>query len=192
MDLLDFALKVDNELDLKKLSGRYHDTDLESIKKEAKEKISKNNPKYWATHKMSSEHKKRIGEGSMGNHYRLGIKHTEESKQKMSEAHKGVKLSPEHRRAIADAQRGEKGHFWRGGISDKNKLARNTIEHELWREDIFARDNWTCQECGERGCTLNAHHIKPFSEYPELRVAIDNGITLCEECHKKIHNLNTK
>ena len=40
LDLLDFALKVDNELDLKKLSGKYHDTDLESIKKEANEKIN--------------------------------------------------------------------------------------------------------------------------------------------------------
>jgi 5-methylcytosine-specific restriction endonuclease McrA len=45
--------------------------------------------------------------------------------------------------------------------------------------------------CGSTGkANLVAHHLWKFSEFPELRFAINNGITLCEKCHKKIHKNN--
>lgn len=82
---------------------------------------------------------------------------------------------------------GERTNNWRGGVSNKNRLIRKKIEYRLWREAVFARDNWTCQECGKRGYVIHPHHIKEFAKYPELRFSIDNGKTLCVECHKKIH-----
>ena len=64
---------------------------------------------------------------------------------------------------------------------------RNSQEYKDWRKAVFERDNYTCQSCGKHGGKLNAHHIKPFKDYPKLRLVLDNGITLCAECHKEAH-----
>jgi hypothetical protein len=74
---------------------------------------------------------------------------------------------------------------WKGGISDYNIIERQSSRYKEWRNKIFKRDDYTCQECGQIGGILNAHHIKPFSLYPELRYKMKNGTTLCEKCHKK-------
>lgn len=48
---------------------------------------------------------------------------------------------------------------------------------------------YKCDRCGkhisEDVPQLNAHHIKSFKEYPELRLDINNGITLCIACQRK-------
>jgi len=69
-----------------------------------------------------------------------------------------------------------------------NHKVRHRIEFKLWRDAVFARDNWTCQKCGKQGVRLHPHHIKSFAQYPELQLAIDNGMTLCLECHKLTDN----
>lgn len=81
--------------------------------------------------------------------------------------------------------KGIKNINWKGGVTSINEKIRKSIEYRLWREAVFARDNWTCQKCNKQGVKLNAHHIKRFADYPELRFAIDNGITQCEKCHNK-------
>lgn len=112
-------------------------------------------------------------------------KSTPEIRKKISEKLKGKTFTEEHRRNLSKSQSGENGNNWRGGITTINKKIRNSIDNKLWREAVFARDNYTCQDCGARGVYLNAHHKRPFSKYPELRFAIDNGITLCKPCHDK-------
>lgn len=72
-------------------------------------------------------------------------------------------------------------------INQDNQRDRSTKAYSDWREGVFKRDNYSCQKCGNHGGTLNAHHIKKYSKYPELRHVIENGITLCESCHKDLH-----
>lgn len=67
------------------------------------------------------------------------------------------------------------------------KEQRHDAAYVDWRNKVFERDNYTCAICGQRGGTLNAHHIRPFKKFPKLRTDLDNGITLCEKCHKRVH-----
>lgn len=64
---------------------------------------------------------------------------------------------------------------------------RNSREYQEWRACVFERDHYTCQNCGQVGGTINAHHIKSFKDYPDLRLEVNNGITLCLKCHKLAH-----
>jgi 5-methylcytosine-specific restriction endonuclease McrA len=73
------------------------------------------------------------------------------------------------------------------GSTDENSKLRNSIDMRLWREAVFARDNYTCQKSDKKGGVLRAHHIYNFAKYPELRFAINNGITLSEKEHNKFH-----
>jgi hypothetical protein len=86
---------------------------------------------------------------------------------------------------------GEDHWNWKGGITPENMKIRGSLEYRTWRINVFKRDNFICQNCGKTG-DLNAHHIKSFSEFPEERFNVANGITLCIECHKETDNYGGK
>lgn len=83
---------------------------------------------------------------------------------------------------------GENASHWQGGITPENTKIRNSKMTIEWRKAVFERDDYTCTMCHKRGCLLHAHHIKPFSKYPEHRFDTDNGQTLCKPCHKAVHS----
>lgn len=72
--------------------------------------------------------------------------------------------------------------FW-----ERTSRDRECSSYKEWREAVYQRDDYTCQKCGQRGGKLNAHHIKSYAKYPDLRLDINNGITLCVDCHKITH-----
>ena len=107
---------------------------------------------------------------------------------------KGHKTSKETREKISKALQGEKSYRWTGGFKrPPSSEIRRTIEYRLWREAVFARDNWTCQKCDKRGGgEIHPHHIQNSADNPELRFAIDNGITMCKSCHMEFHKIYGK
>lgn len=153
----------------------------------------------------------KLWKGKIGN--RLGSHPSKETREKMSKSHRGhvawnkgtvgiVKAWNKGKTHEDDPRiarpwlgkprlnmRGKKSNLWKG---HNNKTAREksleTLEYKTWRMKVFERDGFTCQKCGIKRCKgnriiLNAHHILPFKDFPEYEMVIDNGITLCSNCH---------
>ena len=91
-----------------------------------------------------------------------------------------------------NAYKGPLSHFWKGGKTKESKLRKTNAQYKNWRKEVFERDNYTCQRCGKHTNNLEAHHIKEQSRYPELIYCLDNGLTLCHNCHKLTDNYGYK
>lgn len=107
-------------------------------------------------------------------------KHSEATKKKIS-----IKT-------ILNTPRGKYNYNWKGGITPINEKIRKSVEYKLWRKSVFIKDNFTCQKTGQIGGKLVAHHINNFSDFPELRTSIENGITLSKESHIEFHKIYGK
>jgi hypothetical protein len=96
----------------------------------------------------------------------------------------GRKLSNETKRKMSMARRGNKNANWRGGLTEVVKGIRRSPEFYQWRKEVLGRDNHICRDCGLKE-NVNAHHLKSLIDYPELVFEVSNGLTLCEDCHKR-------
>jgi len=109
----------------------------------------------------------------------------------------------------------EKSSQWKGGISSIQQIARNDKRlYDEWKYPILIRDGFKCKECPNTK-NLHIHHNKEsFSEIIKKVMTIEDydniedfevkkiittkvidyhiknevsGITLCKECHNKLH-----
>ena len=140
--------------------------------------------------KISIHHKNTIGFGK----WMIGKKHTQKTKEKVKRFQDKLVKSGKH-------------HLWKGGITPLVRKIRNSFKYRQWRSDIFTRDNFICTWCGDnQGGNLEAHHIKPFhlimkenniKTFKKGKICeelwnINNGITLCINCHNKTKKYGIK
>lgn len=90
--------------------------------------------------------------------------------------------------------KGENHPSWKGGVTTEAEKLRKSKEYEQWRESVFMKDNYTCQCCGTYGGRLVAHHLLDYANNVSERFNVENGITLCFNCHDStikdsFHNL---
>lgn len=99
-----------------------------------------------------------------------------------------------HGRWRSEHQKGENNPRWIDGKSKEEisetarfwRQLRMSRKGRAWIRTVLKRDKKTCQICSSK-LTPCAHHIKSFTKYPESRFDVDNGITLCKECHTYVH-----
>lgn len=86
---------------------------------------------------------------------------------------------------MASARRREKSPRW---IPDRARLKelRRFGPVLAWSKSVIERDS-SCVVCLSND-ELQSHHIYGWSEFPELRFNISNGVTLCKHCHRDFHS----
>ena len=84
---------------------------------------------------------------------------------------------------------GEKSPHWVDGKSLERDRARDTERIRKWRKEVFMLDFYTCQICGAK-TYLHAHHLVEWAKDESKRFDVNNGQTLCIDCHGEIHHKN--
>lgn len=135
---------------------------------------------YWETLRGVPPYQLKNSDHLIGNKFRQGKKPVNAFAKGHVPWNKGKKY-----KAIS----GHKNPNWKGGVTKENDAIRKSIEYKNWRIAVFKRDNYTCHNCGcNKSNHLNAEHILPFSLFPDHRLNLDNGKTLCVDCHKKTYS----
>lgn len=139
-----------------------------------------------------------IGCSKIANRNRFGKSLSDVSRKKISETLSKRMKSGEIKSPLIEwynqkPRFGEDSPNWRGGKCEIGQEIRKGLKYKKWRKLVFEKDNYICQMCGIRnhkglGRTIKfeAHHVKSFSEFPDLRFSVNNGQTLCAICHNKI------
>jgi len=86
--------------------------------------------------------------------------------------------------------RGENHPNWGKSIPEMqgaNNPSWKGVGEIYWRREVIKRDSGTCQKCSYSGTAVQAHHITPSSVDKELSNDVNNGITLCANCHCELH-----
>ena len=101
-----------------------------------------------------------------------------------------VNWTKEMRERSSLAKLGSKNPQWKGGITKGRIKQINTIKYKEWRRQVFERDDYTCLSCKRRNgngkkVILNADHVVPWWKDKNKRFDINNGQTLCYQCHLK-------
>ena len=119
---------------------------------------------------------------------RKGTKHSKEARAKMTKTRTG-RPAPTLGRKFPE-RTGEGHPRW---VKDRTKLQkygdtnkdRRSSAYRDWRLNVYKRDGYKCKMDNNCKGRIEAHHILSFTDYPELRYDINNGITLCHLHHPR-------
>jgi hypothetical protein len=152
------------------------------------------------------------------NNYFYGKKHTNETRQNLSEwaknrtdgiydkllaANVGKKHTKETRAKMSESHAGEKCYNWKGGITSVYKHIRGRLEYKRWCADLLKKHDYTDAFTGQKKGPFSCHHIIPVNTLLKMYNVTDidgalacpliwdlnNGVVLLKSAHDKFHNL---
>lgn len=110
----------------------------------------------------------------------------EEYREHISETNRKLWQDKEFRKAHT----GENHYNYNKDLTYKDREDRRIQEgYNIWSRKIKELADYTCDCCGKRGCKLHSHHLEGYNIHKELRLDINNGVCLCEQCHKNFHKI---
>ena len=85
---------------------------------------------------------------------------------------------------------GENHYRWNPNLTNEDRMKERKYDKDYlpFIKSVLKRDNYYCQCCHSRS-KLVVHHMDGYNWCKERRIDISNGITLCENCHKKFHKI---
>ena len=121
---------------------------------------------------------------------------TEEAQEKRSK----ILQSEEYRKKQSISKLGERNGMYnkvgdlnpafKGNITIEERVkSRQYFLYKRWKKEVLEKANHTCQCCGKSDVKLNTHHLNSYTDFPTQRSDINNGVCLCEDCHKLFHKL---
>ena len=98
-------------------------------------------------------------------------------------------------RSVAEARFGRRigaaNPAWRGGVTPERQRIYKSSAWKALLSACFKRDGYRCVRCEApktRRAGLHAHHVRSWADHPELRLDLDNVVTLCDACHVWVHS----
>lgn len=176
----------------------------------AKNSISKKpqcSKEYWELSDIKEKHSNSVKSSEK---YKIGIDNRDISGDKNPMYGKSHKIESIQKMSISRTGKiGENATAWKGGKLTITRMVKEYQNRNGWYKNIYIRDNFRCVKCNSNK-KIEAHHILPiknivdmyksnFLDKEELYnflikldiindVNLNNGITLCRECHKLEHS----
>lgn len=125
----------------------------------------------------------------------LGKKHTEETRQRLSEKASVPKPWLRGEANWMFNRRGKDCPTFVSGSTPERQREYARGEGKEFLRQILERDNYTCKRCGAGNTgrrSLHVHHVKSWAGNEDLRFDASNVVLLCRSCHEWVHsNKNT-
>lgn len=106
-----------------------------------------------------------------------------------------IMQTKEYKDKISKANGGSNNAMWNPKLTDEEREkqkrhARRYPGYNDFRRKVYERDNYTCLKCGNKSSgNLVVHHLNGFHWDEDSRTEVDNGATLCTDCHKEFHSI---